>query len=99
MMNVNFKDSFKRAIFELQRIQLFITKNSEPKIFCVGRNKTGTTSLTRLFRNLRIPVAPQRPAELLLKDWINNGFTQLIKFVKYGGVAFQDIPFSLSTFF
>ncbi|WP_420578295.1 sulfotransferase [Ekhidna sp.] len=65
------------------------------KIFCVGRNKTGTTSLAKLFKNLNIPVASQRPAELLFDDWKNHDFSRLTKMVKYGGVVFQDVPFSL----
>ena len=39
------------------------------KVFCVGANKTGTTSLELLFKQLGLQVAPQGPAEMLLEDW------------------------------
>ncbi|MCB0732344.1 MAG: hypothetical protein KDC88_15070 [Ignavibacteriae bacterium] len=58
-------------------------------------NKTGTTSMEALFHALNIPVGPQRPAELLISDYANNEFKRIIKFVRFNGVAFQDIPFSL----
>ena len=65
------------------------------KIFCIGRNKTGTTSIAKLFLDLGYHVAPQRPGDLLLKNWANNEFGEIIKFSRYGGQVFQDIPFSL----
>jgi len=40
-------------------------------------------------------VAPQRPAELLLQDWYDRNFKSIIRFVKFNGQAFQDVPFSL----
>lgn len=73
-------------------------RNSQ-KVFCIGRNKTGTTSMAELFLNLGLCVAPQRPAELLIKDWARDDFKRLIKFVKYSGNAFQDVPFSLPNTF
>lgn len=85
----------KDVYYTLRKLRVFISNRNDPKIFCIGRNKTGTTSMSRLFKNLNIPVAPQRPAEKLLKDWINDDFTRIIKFVKYNGIVFQDIPFSL----
>ncbi|HKK80277.1 MAG TPA: sulfotransferase [Phaeodactylibacter sp.] len=69
-------------------------KNSK-KVFCIGRNKTGTTSMAALLDKLGFIVAPQRPAELMLDDWKRREFDQLLSFVKYRGDAFQDIPFSL----
>lgn len=65
------------------------------KVFCIGRNKTGTTSMGRLFNEMGFPVAPQYPAELLMHDWAKRDFSQIIKFVKYYGISFQDVPFSL----
>ncbi len=65
------------------------------KVFCIGRNKTGTTSMAKLFKETGLSVGPQRPAELLVKEWAKNNFNGIIKYVKYSGVAFQDVPFSL----
>lgn len=69
------------------------------KVFCIGMNKTGTTSMAKLFNEMELPVGPQRPAELLLKDWVKNDFNGLIKYVKYSGISFQDVPFSLPNTF
>ncbi|MFC1542954.1 sulfotransferase [Candidatus Neomarinimicrobiota bacterium] len=64
------------------------------KIFCIGANKTGTTSLAAALRELNIPVAAQRPAELLIQDWIRRDFRRILRFC-HTARAFQDIPFSL----
>ncbi len=86
-------------------IQKIIKRISDPflaikykdgeKIFCIGRNKTGTTSMSQLFNNLGYRVASQRPAELLIEDWQKGDFAKIIRFAKYRGEVFQDIPFSL----
>jgi len=64
------------------------------KIFCIGKNKTGTTSLAKALENLGIIVAEQRPAELLIQDWSRRDFRRIIRFC-HTAQAFQDIPFSL----
>lgn len=69
------------------------------KVFCIGSNKTGTTSLAKFFKQIDLPLAPQRPAELLVENWANNDFKKIIKYVKYSGIAFQDVPFSLPNTF
>lgn len=65
-----------------------------PKVFCVGMNKTGTTSLDAALTQLGYRVAPQAPAELLIHDWAKRDFTALVEFC-HTADAFQDIPFSL----
>jgi len=65
------------------------------KIFCIGKNKTGTTSMARLFRELGIRVGPQREAEKLTDEWTKKKYDSLVEYIRYRGVAFQDIPFSL----
>jgi hypothetical protein len=65
------------------------------KVFCIGRNKTGTTSMAKLFKQLSLDVGPQRKFEKLFRDWKNGDFDKIIDEVKYSGIAFQDIPFSL----
>jgi len=71
-------------------------KNSKSqKVFCIGKNKTGTTSMAHLFRELGLEVGVQRKAEVLTEDWLHGEYSRLIRYVKYGGQAFQDIPFSL----
>lgn len=66
----------------------------KPNIFCVGRNKTGMTSLETALRSLGFKIAPQARAELLTPEWARRDFASLIRFCrKYD--AFQDVPFSL----
>ena len=72
--------------------QLF-RKANHPKIFIIGRNKTGTTSLTHEFKSRGFKVGKQWRAELLLDDYINGDFKKIIKYARKAKV-FQDIPFS-----
>ncbi len=65
------------------------------KVFCIGFNKTGTTSLGEALSELGLSTAPQRPAENLIDAWAKRDFRKLIKFCKTAGNAFQDVPFSL----
>ena len=64
------------------------------KVFCVGQNKTGTTSLAKALKDLGFVVARQRPAEQLIHDWLRRDFRTIIRFC-YSAQAFQDVPFSL----
>jgi len=63
------------------------------KIFCIGRNKTGTTSLQKEFKRLGYRVGHQQKAEKLLKEYINEDFESIIQYCKTADV-FQDFPFS-----
>lgn len=65
----------------------------KPKIFCIGRNKTGTTSMKRAMQELGFTVGNQRQAELLIDDWARRDFRRLIKLCK-SARFFQDAPFS-----
>lgn len=64
------------------------------KYFCVGFNKTGTTSLKRAFRTLGYVIGDQRTAEGFLASWAVRDFAGLIRYCRTGQV-FQDVPFSL----
>ncbi|MEQ3722935.1 sulfotransferase [Alcanivorax sp.] len=64
------------------------------KYFCVGRNKTGTTSLKAAFEALQYPVGQQRRAEILtMEHYFDGNFVPIIKYCKSAQV-FQDVPFS-----
>jgi hypothetical protein len=64
------------------------------KVFCIGRNKTGTTSLKRAFEDLGYPVGDQRKAEILTgKHYFDGNFQPIIDYCKTAQV-FQDVPFS-----
>lgn len=64
------------------------------KVFCIGQNKTGTTSMGELLRSLGYRLAPQEPAEMMIEDWGKRDFSKIVKFCKKYD-AFQDLPFSL----
>ena len=71
-----------------------ILKKEKAKIFCIGLNKTGTTSLEKALESFGYQMGDQTKAEFLLKDWHQRNFNAIIKFCKKAE-AFQDIPFSL----
>lgn len=64
------------------------------KVFGIGRNKTGTTSLKMAMMQLGYVVRNQRTAELFLDDWAERDFRRLINYCKTAQF-FQDVPFSL----
>lgn len=64
------------------------------KVFCIGQNKTGTTSIEAVLKKLGYKMGDQAQAELLLYDWKKRDFNSIIKFCE-SAEAFQDIPFSL----
>jgi hypothetical protein len=78
---------------ELSKDFNVINPNNETKIFCIGSNKTGTTSLKREFEELGFKVGNQRQAELLARDIIAKDYQTLIDYCKSAQV-FQDVPFS-----
>ena len=68
------------------------------RIFCIGFNKTGTTSIARFFKEEGYIVAPQTPFECNLYSYISDNyetFEYMIKNDFYECNFFQDIPFSL----
>jgi len=67
--------------------------HGKQKIFCVGLNKTGTTSLKIAMNDLDYVVGNQRKAEAMIGDWANRDFNRLIKYCKTAQF-FQDSPFS-----
>lgn len=72
------------------------------KIFCIGYNKTGTTSLERLMNNNNIISAPQRPFEYNLESYFYDNYSTFVKMIKndyYEYTFFQDVPFSLPNFY
>lgn len=72
---------------------MLLTKKK--KVFAIGRNKTGTTSLGAALTSAGFRVASQAPAENMVKDWERRDFSRIIKFCKTADV-FQDVPFSMA---
>ena len=65
-----------------------------PKVFCIGRNKTGTTSLARALRDLGYRVGDQATGERLIRDYARRNFRPIVDYCRSAD-AFQDFPFSL----
>tara|TARA_R110002096_G_scaffold76999_5_gene181653 strand:+ start:3862 stop:4533 length:672 start_codon:yes stop_codon:yes gene_type:complete len=73
----------------INRVKVF----GKPKIFCIGFNKTGTTSLKVLFAKLGFVVGEQREAESLLSEIQMGNYEGLLRHIKKAQF-FQDYPFS-----
>ena len=67
---------------------------TEGKVFCIGFNKTGTTSVKVAFKDLGYRVGNQPVAEGFIADWTRRDFSRIIDYCNTAD-AFQDIPFSL----
>lgn len=63
------------------------------KIFCIGCNKTGTTSLEQAFKDFGYKLGNQPKGEELLDSYLERDFEKIIKFCSSADV-FQDAPFS-----
>ncbi|MDN7124492.1 hypothetical protein J6I90_06325 [Pseudidiomarina sp. 1APP75-32.1] len=91
--------SIKKIVPYRQRIRLRNLRNApkvrgKQKIFCIGRNKTGTTSLKKAFQQLGYIVGHQREAERLHhKHYFAGRFDKFVRYCRYAQV-FQDVPFS-----
>jgi hypothetical protein len=64
------------------------------KIFCVGFNKTGTTSLGAALQAFGFRLGDQVEAESYMDDWARRNFRRLKRYCESAD-AFQDVPFSL----
>jgi hypothetical protein len=71
-----------------------LSRKNYSKLFGIGYNKTGTTTLEYIFRALGLNVPNQQEQEIrLVKQMRSGNFQPLVEFVsKYD--AFQDNPFS-----
>ena len=65
----------------------------EQKVFCIGRNKTGTTSLKKALAEFGYLVGNQRAAERLIDAYAVRDFEPIISYCQTAE-AFQDVPFS-----
>jgi len=65
----------------------------KPKIFGIGNNKTGTTSLKKAMEDLGYVVGNQRIAEKMMDQWARRDFKNLVRYC-HTAQFFQDVPFS-----
>lgn len=63
------------------------------KVFCIGMNKTGTTSLKRFMEIHGFSCNDQAAGELLIKSYSENEFLPILKHCETAEF-FQDLPFS-----
>lgn len=85
------------GLLDLKRLWYYRIKHrpeTDEKIFCIGFNKTGTTSLTESLREIGYQIGWQRKAEGMLRDYLEYDFQRLLKYCNTATV-FQDVPFSL----
>lgn len=66
-----------------------------PKVFCVGLNKTGTTSWAQAMRDCGFVVGSETRATMFYDHWKRGRFDRIVEYVRKEGEAFQDYPFSL----
>jgi hypothetical protein len=82
-----------RFLKKLRQFYRTMQVKGKPKIFCIGQNKTGTTSLKKAFQDLGYLVGNQREAEKLLPFYLSGDFRPIVEYCKSAQV-FQDVPFS-----
>tara|TARA_R100000306_G_C4379973_1_gene143745 strand:+ start:5114 stop:5815 length:702 start_codon:yes stop_codon:yes gene_type:complete len=70
-----------------------LLRGKKQKIFCVGFNKTGTTSLGRAMSDLGYSVGDQKIAENLHAGYLQRNFRKIIRHSMTADF-FQDIPYS-----
>lgn len=63
------------------------------KVFCIGMNKTGTTSLEKFMKLHGYAVGNQVKGELLLSDFSTGNHQAIVDFCQTADF-FQDLPFS-----
>lgn len=63
------------------------------KVFCIGRNKTGTTTMEHALRAMGYRMGWQPRGEMLLRDWAKRDFRRIVDLCNTAD-AFQDLPFS-----
>jgi hypothetical protein len=92
----DFADQLARLAAEasVKRFHRLLDGATEGKIFVIGMNKTGTTSVKVALQQANVLCGPQSQHERLFPDWAQRRFDRIIDLCRYYE-AFQDIPFSL----
>lgn len=85
---------FYNKLKEISLWRKYVFKSRGQKVFCIGYNKTGTTSMEMVLRGLGYKCPDQQLQERLVVEALFHGnFQPLISLCeKYD--AFQDLPFS-----
>lgn len=78
----------------LQHAQVRILNKT--KVFVIGMNKTGTTSLHKFLQDLGYRTGPQKQCSRLLHDYFDGNWNEYFRIIK-NYEAFQDSPFSMAS--
>ena len=54
----------------------------KPKVFILGANKTGTTSLNNFLQKLSFRIGPQKQFSMLLHDYFDGDWEAIFKIIK-----------------
>lgn len=84
----------RKALRHLKNQTIRVSNRNRKKVFVIGFNKTGTTSIEHALKELGYILGDQGTAEQLLDDIIEKNYKSLFSYLKTAE-AFQDIPFSL----
>lgn len=73
-------------------------RSQKNKVFCIGLNKTGTTSWTQAMSDLGYLVGNERACEIYFDEWTKGNYAGILRLCS-AGEAFQDVPFCLPGFY
>jgi|OM-RGC.v1.028315516 hypothetical protein len=83
-------DTSRRA---LSAVRFALLGRNRPKIFVIGLNKTGTTTLAHTLQAHGFRVGDQSTAERLAPEYISGQWEPILAYCNTAQV-FQDFPFS-----
>ena len=87
------KNAIRRTFWRIKRRVNTVRVSGKTKVFVIGLNKTGTTTMAKALRDLGFIVASEKEAKHLFRAWASRDFNPIIEFCK-SAQAFQDSPFS-----
>src|SRR5207244_3918052 len=84
----------RKTSTKMEKHKSVISNKDYDKVFGIGFNKTGTTSLEKLLRKFGFTIGNQAAAETLAEEWLHHKrIDRIIRFC-HTADAFEDIPFT-----
>lgn len=84
---------FSASYFSIKRSANKLRAAGRTKVFVIGLNKTGTSTMAKALSNVGLILANETEAKPLFHAWVKRDFAPIIAFCK-SAQAFQDSPFS-----
>jgi len=78
----------------LDKLRNFLGINKRPKVFCIGYNKTGTTTVESVLKSLGYSMPKQKDQEMTVVEELHLGNYKPLRALCSKYDAFQDMPFS-----